>query len=87
MEAASFSKPVVDIGIRQRGRERGPNVIDAPAKRGAIGSAIRKALAPEFRASLKGMKNLYGDGRSSARIASVLAKVPLGEKMLIKRHK
>ena len=35
--------------------------------------------------SLKGMENLYGDGRASERIVAVLASVPLGEELLIKR--
>jgi UDP-N-acetylglucosamine 2-epimerase (non-hydrolysing)/GDP/UDP-N,N'-diacetylbacillosamine 2-epimerase (hydrolysing) len=87
MEAASFALPVVDVGIRQRGRERGRNVLTIPAERAKILAGLRKALSPSFRASLRGMQNLYGDGKSSARIAKVLATVKLGEELLIKRQK
>jgi UDP-N-acetylglucosamine 2-epimerase (non-hydrolysing)/GDP/UDP-N,N'-diacetylbacillosamine 2-epimerase (hydrolysing) len=30
MEAASFALPVVNIGLRQHGRERAPNILDSP---------------------------------------------------------
>jgi UDP-hydrolysing UDP-N-acetyl-D-glucosamine 2-epimerase len=84
MEAASFAIPAVNVGIRQRGRERGRNVIDAEADADSIGQAVERALSAEFRASLQGMTNPYGDGDAARRIVSVLASAPLGEKLLIK---
>lgn len=85
METASFGLPTVNIGIRQQGRERAGNVIDTPADSAAILAAIRAATHPDFRASLHGMTNPYGDGVASERIAEVLASVPLGQKLLLKR--
>jgi UDP-hydrolysing UDP-N-acetyl-D-glucosamine 2-epimerase len=85
MEAASFGLPAVDIGIRQRGRERGRNVLHAEAAEGSIRSRIATALDPEFRRSLAGMKNPYGDGHAAERIVAVLASAPLGEELLTKR--
>jgi len=85
IEAASFALPVVDVGIRQRGRERGRNVLDAEATVASILDRIRTARGEGFRCSLEGMENLYGDGRASERIVAVLASVPLGEELLIKR--
>jgi UDP-N-acetylglucosamine 2-epimerase (non-hydrolysing)/GDP/UDP-N,N'-diacetylbacillosamine 2-epimerase (hydrolysing) len=85
MEAASFAIPSVNVGIRQRGRERGRNVIDAEANPDSIAEACAKALSPGFRDSLRGMTNPYGDGDAARRIASVLASAPLGEELLIKR--
>jgi UDP-N-acetylglucosamine 2-epimerase (non-hydrolysing)/GDP/UDP-N,N'-diacetylbacillosamine 2-epimerase (hydrolysing) len=84
MEAASFALPAVNVGMRQQGRERARNVIDAPAETGAILVAIAQALSPEFRDSLRGMTNPYGDGTASATIARVLASVPLND-LLIKQ--
>jgi UDP-N-acetylglucosamine 2-epimerase (non-hydrolysing)/GDP/UDP-N,N'-diacetylbacillosamine 2-epimerase (hydrolysing) len=84
MEAASFALPGVNIGMRQQGRERARNVIDAPAETGAIRAAIAQAFSSEFRESLRGMDNPYGDGTASATIARVLATVPL-EDLLIKQ--
>ena len=66
MEAASFALPVVNVGMRQQGRERARNVIDAPAETAAILAAITQALSPEFRESLRGMANPYGDGTAAA---------------------
>lgn len=84
MEAASFALPAVDVGMRQQGRERGRNVIDAPADAASIGAAISRALSPTFRKSLAGMANPYGDGTASQTIARVLATVPL-DGLLVKQ--
>ena len=85
IEAASFALPVVDVGIRQRGRERGRNVLHAEPAVAFILEQISIARSGEFRSSLKRMENLYGDGRASGRIVAVLASVPLGDELLIKR--
>jgi UDP-N-acetylglucosamine 2-epimerase (non-hydrolysing)/GDP/UDP-N,N'-diacetylbacillosamine 2-epimerase (hydrolysing) len=77
MEAASFALPTVNVGMRQQGRERARNVIDSAAETGAILAALQHALDPEFRATLRGMENPYGDGTAAAAIARVLATVPL----------
>ncbi len=77
MEAASFGLPAVNVGMRQQGRERSRNVLDAPAEPEAIGAALSQALNAEFRAGLRGMTNAYGDGNASETIARVLAEVPL----------
>lgn len=85
MEAASFGVPAVNVGIRQRGRERGPNVLDAHPTKASILTQIGVAMSAEFRRSLEGMKNLYGDGHAAERIAEVIASIPLGERLLIKQ--
>jgi UDP-N-acetylglucosamine 2-epimerase (non-hydrolysing)/GDP/UDP-N,N'-diacetylbacillosamine 2-epimerase (hydrolysing) len=84
MEAASFGIPAVNIGIRQRGREHGANVLNADAEPNAIAAAVTQALDPAFRASLRGMENPYGDGRAAEKIVEVLRSVRLGEELLIK---
>ncbi len=84
MEAASFALPTVDVGMRQQGRERARNVIDAPAETAAIVRAITKAVSPEFRDSLRGIENPYGDGTGAQAIARVLTTVPL-DGLLIKQ--
>ena len=73
----------VNVGMRQQGRERAENVIDAAAERGEIAAAVKRALSAEFRASLAGMKNPYGDGTAAVTIADVLETVDL-ERILIK---
>ena len=83
MEAASFGLPVVNVGMRQQGRERPRNVIDVTADANAISDALKRAHDPAFRAELRGMVNPYGDGTAAEIIARVLAETPL-ERLLIK---
>jgi UDP-N-acetylglucosamine 2-epimerase (non-hydrolysing)/GDP/UDP-N,N'-diacetylbacillosamine 2-epimerase (hydrolysing) len=84
MEAASFALPVVNVGMRQQGRERARNTIDAPAEPIAIRAALSRTLDPAFRKSLAGMVNPYGDGTAAKTIAQVLASVPL-DGLLVKQ--
>ncbi len=84
IEAASFALPAVNVGIRQRGREHGRNVLDAEPEAASILDRVQTARSEEFRQSLKGMANLYGDGCASRRIVPVLTSLPLGEELLIK---
>ena len=84
MEAASFALPVVNVGLRQQGRERGPNILDAAADAASILGQLAVAHSPEFRATLRGMTNLYGDGHASERIAGVLLSARLQD-LLYKR--
>jgi len=85
IEAASFGLPVVNVGTRQEGRERGRNVLDAAVDRGSIADGLRRALATVFRASVAGMDNPYGDGHAARRIVAVLRDTPLDERLLRKR--
>lgn len=87
METASFALPTVNVGLRQQGRERVKNIIDAAPDAPAILQAIRIARSAEFRRGLQGMTNPYGEGRAAEKIVHVLTTVPLGEKLLMKRHK
>ena len=83
MEAASFGLPVVNVGMRQQGREQARNVIDVPADMEAISDALKRVLDPSFRADLHGLVNPYGNGRAAEVIARVLAETAL-EHLLIK---
>ena len=86
-EAPSFRMPVVNIGDRQRGRVMAANVINVPCSKAAILRGIRKATSPQFRASLRGMRNPYDrfrDGRASERIKEVLKHVVLSDALLKK---
>jgi UDP-hydrolysing UDP-N-acetyl-D-glucosamine 2-epimerase len=85
METASFAMPTVNIGMRQRGRERALNVIDAEPESSDILAAVAHAKSEKFRESLRGMLNPYGDGHASERIVKVLTTAPLQQDLLIKR--
>ena len=63
----------MNIGSRQRARERGPNVTDAPHAAGDIEAAIERQVAHgRFESS-----TIYGDGYAAERIATVLAETSL----------
>ena len=72
-EGAFLGVPAVNIGTRQAGRDRGPNVLDVECDRHAIADAIRRQLAHGRYPS----DHLYGDGAAGPRIAERLATVPL----------
>ena len=86
MESASFALPTVNVGLRQQGRERPRNVLDADADVNSILQAIDRARTREFRESLAGMANPYGEGCASETIVRVLTTVPLSQTLLMKRH-
>lgn len=73
-ECSYLGVPVVNIGSRQRGRERGVNVIDVDYDR----AAIRAALGRHLGNGRYPRNCLYGDGRAGRRVASVLARAPVG---------
>ena len=85
METPSIPLPCVNVGMRQKGREQARNILDAAPETEAISQAIEKSLSADFRESLNGMTNPYGDGHASEKIVEILCKVNLGDELLIKR--
>jgi len=85
METGSFALPTVNVGLRQQGRERARNVVEAAPDVDSILSAVAKATSREFRDSLVGMTKPYGEGVASEKIVRVLTAVPLSQELLMKR--
>ncbi len=84
METPSFALPTVNIGLRQEGRERARNILDCPPDTREILRQVRVARSSQFRNSLEGMTNPYGDGHASEKIVHVLTTTPLSQELLIK---
>jgi len=85
LEAPLLKLPVVNVGNRQRGRLHADNVQFVPHDSERITEALRRAIFDtEYRRTVAGCANPYGDGKSSARIAGILASIPLDEALLIK---
>ena len=59
IEAPSFKKPVINIGIRQKGRVRAKNIIDVELNREQIRLAIVKATSDGFKKQLEHVRNPY----------------------------
>lgn len=85
IEAASFRLPVVNIGTRQEGRTRSPNIIDVGTSNEAIAKGIAKAVSADFRRSIATIENFYGDGHAAERIVSLLKSTALGPSMILKK--
>lgn len=70
-ECAYLGVPVVNMGSRQSGRERGHNVVDVGHQRADIAAAIKQQVShgrytPD---------HIYGDGQAGKKIASLLAEL------------
>jgi len=86
IEASSFHLPVVNIGIRQQGRERTDNVIDVNYNREEITAAMKKSLYDKnFKAKVQKSKNPYGDGNASKRIIQILMKTKIDKELMQKK--
>jgi GDP/UDP-N,N'-diacetylbacillosamine 2-epimerase (hydrolysing) len=83
-EAPSFCKGTINIGDRQRGRLKAASVIDCEPERAAIAAAIAKLYSTQFQSTLATVKNPYGEGGASERIAHVLATTGLDG--ILKKH-
>jgi UDP-hydrolysing UDP-N-acetyl-D-glucosamine 2-epimerase len=71
-EAPSLNVPTVDIGDRQKGRERASSVFHAAPDRDAISAAIAQALQRGRQPTV----SPYGDGETSRRVADTIAAIP-----------
>jgi GDP/UDP-N,N'-diacetylbacillosamine 2-epimerase (hydrolysing) len=80
IEAASLGTPVVNIGNRQRARERNVNTQDCPVESESIRKAIGQALSNGRFAPA----NRYGDGHAAERIVELLATQPIRDDLLDK---
>ncbi len=80
IEAASFGTPVVNVGSRQRARQRNANTRDCEPLQPAIEAAIAAQLAHGPYAPA----NVYGDGRAGERIVGLLADHPFDADLMDK---
>jgi UDP-hydrolysing UDP-N-acetyl-D-glucosamine 2-epimerase len=72
-ECSFLGVPVVNIGSRQAGRDRGCNVLDVDYS----SSEILKAIGQHLNNGRYGQDTLYGDGHAGRKIAHLLSSVPL----------
>ncbi len=83
VEAPFFGTPVVNIGIRQRGRERGEGIMDVPHKYLSISKAIREILSnPKLK---KGMSTPFKPYGGAKTIIEVIKKTKITPRLLMKR--
>ena len=83
IEASRLNVDVVNVGPRQTGRERGANVTDVD-----YGMSLEKAIAAllrKKRTKRRRAERIYGDGKSSEKIASILARIRLDKRLRQKK--
>ena len=84
IEGSYLHTPVVNIGIRQLGREKDVNVIDVPIfSKSLILNALKKSLKKKN----KKIKNslIYGSGNASKKIVQYLETIPINLQMIQKK--
>lgn len=72
-ECAFLGVPVVNIGSRQAGRDRGANVMDVDYNK----AQIKEAILTQIKNGHQQKDSIYGDGTAGKKIADLLASVPL----------
>jgi GDP/UDP-N,N'-diacetylbacillosamine 2-epimerase (hydrolysing) len=80
IEAASFNTPVVNIGNRQRGRERSRNVIDVDVD----GDQIKSAVTDYIRCGCADILNVYGGGNAGEKMLDLICSLPINVHLLSK---
>ena len=84
IEAASFKKAVVNIGDRQKGRLKGPNIIDCHID--SLKESIIFAMSDVFINTITNMNNIYGSGKAADFIVDKLKSEPLSVVKTFKDH-
>jgi UDP-hydrolysing UDP-N-acetyl-D-glucosamine 2-epimerase len=85
IEAPFFNLPVVNVGDRQKGRDRGLNIIDVKCISNEITEGINIAITDRFRNSIKDTGNPYlANSHASEVIVNALKKIEINQKLLMK---
>lgn len=72
LEAASVPLGVINVGLRQKGRYCGDNVLFCHNAIEEIEESIEKILSNEFQETLGEIKNPYGDGNSCKKVYQLI---------------
>ncbi len=86
METPSLELPAINIGIRQKGREQAANIIDTNSGCESILNAINQALSSDFKQSLAGITNPYGNGFAAEKIHEVLSQLDINDDLIFKQN-
>ncbi len=82
IEASYFNTPVINIGIRQGGREKGSNVINVNSSKNEIIRELKRC----FETKIKYKKqNIYGYGNASEKIVKHLETIKLNKELIKKQ--
>lgn len=85
IETPAFGIPTVNIGDRQKGRDRAESVINAQVSTKDIVNAIDKGLSEGFQSKCRTVENVYGMGDSTQKIIDILNEKVFGESVNLKK--
>lgn len=86
IETSAFSIPAINLGSRQKNRERDRNVIDIPYDKNMIVDIVNRILTDEkYRAELSKTSKIYGDGQTAKKICKVLQTLEIDKRLLTKQ--
>jgi GDP/UDP-N,N'-diacetylbacillosamine 2-epimerase (hydrolysing) len=80
IEAASLGTRVVNVGDRQKGRERSDNLVDVDPNQAQIERALNNAIAQSKRKFI----NVYGDSLAASKIVENMASLTISQAVLEK---
>ena len=84
IEASYFDISVVNIGIRQKDRERGTNVIDVNHSTNEIFNVLKKIIFSRKKIPFKN-NSIYGNGTASKKIVNILTKIKINDDLIQKQ--
>lgn len=85
VEVASLGLPAINIGMRQRGRLHGDNVIFVDNDKQQIVDAISRVQTDtDFLEKVKKKKNPYGEGKSGDKVVKVLSEIVISANLIYK---
>ena len=71
-EVPSFRKGTINIGDRQRGRLQATSVLNCHPSRQSITAALKRLYTADFQASLRQVRNPYGEGGASEKVVNAV---------------
>ena len=83
-ECAYLAIPVINIGIRQKGRDRADNVIDVGNKTEDLIKSIEKIK--NLKKGYLKSSNIYGSGNSGKKISKILSKIILPKEKIFYKY-
>ncbi len=85
VEAASFRKPVINLGIRQTGKIKPKNVIDCKITLKSINIALKTALSEKFTKSISRIDNPYKPKIPLKKFCKLIINTKLDKKFIRKK--
>tara|TARA_Y200000002_G_C22688499_1_gene666960 strand:- start:6595 stop:7734 length:1140 start_codon:yes stop_codon:yes gene_type:complete len=85
VEAASFKKPVINLGTRQKGKYTPKNVINCDFNSKKIMKSIAKAMSKNFNDKIKNLINPYESKIKINEIIKIILKISNNDKILRKK--